>query len=115
MIAKTFEVRDSMTHIPVVAVQLHGDGNEGYPVRRAGFWATTPPNEMVLLTRLTDSPSVSCSCPRDWGGRTMPVAHKYIAQNFAMLESGSVVDVEYIRGETSEPKRSEKFNDTSFL
>lgn len=45
--------------------------------------------------------------PYDWGDRTMTVAHQYIESNFDQLNNGDVVDVEFILGETSVPKRSE--------
>jgi hypothetical protein len=40
----------------------------------------------------------------------MPLAHQHIEQNWDLLNDGDVVDVEYILGETSEPKRSERFD-----
>ena len=47
--------------------------------------------------------------PFEWGlnPRTMHVAHKHIVENFDYLESGSVVDVEFILRETKHPKESE--------
>lgn len=42
------------------------------------------------------------------GGRTMETAHKWIIQNFSGLQDGDVVDVEFILGETSTKKVSER-------
>jgi hypothetical protein len=39
--------------------------------------------------------------------RTMRLAHQHILDHFDDLESGAVVDVEYILGLTSEPRVSE--------
>lgn len=40
--------------------------------------------------------------------RTMHVAHEYLKEHFDDLESGAVIDVEFILGETETPKRSER-------
>jgi hypothetical protein len=41
-----------------------------------------------------------------WGGcpRTLLAAHEYLVKMFDQLESGAVVDVQYLLGETQEPK-----------
>jgi hypothetical protein len=45
----------------------------------------------------------------DWVyARTMKEAHKYIEANFHKLETGDVVDVQFILGETKQPKKSER-------
>gem|GEM_PF-2943358 len=48
--------------------------------------------------------------PYDWSGtpRTYREAHKYIKQNWGILESGDVIDVEFILGETDTCKISER-------
>ena len=38
----------------------------------------------------------------------MKEAHAYIAGHFEELESGAVIDVEFILGETAEAKKSER-------
>jgi len=40
----------------------------------------------------------------------MTVAHAYIEKNFHNLNSGDVIDVEFILGETDKPKTSERFD-----
>ena len=40
--------------------------------------------------------------------RTKPVAHQFIEKNWSTLKDGDVVDVQFILGETAEPKRSER-------
>ena len=47
------------------------------------------------------------------GPRTMPVAHNYIIENWHDLRDGDVVDVEFILGESSAPKTSERFTEVS--
>ena len=47
--------------------------------------------------------------PYGWPGgtRTMPVAHKWILENFDRLDDGQVIDVEFILGITDHPKEPE--------
>lgn len=103
MQTKMLEVRDRSTFIPVVAVLMDptgGSGMEDYLMRRAGYH-----RPMVLLTRAVGGQAYYD--PHDWANRTMETAHQYIAENWAKLASGEVVDVEYILGEAEAPKASE--------
>jgi hypothetical protein len=110
MIAKTFEIRDRATFIPVMAVRLQ-PGNEAdrYLLARAGY-GTTPTRqaEYVQLFRLAGGEGDSNCDPNVWGGRTMPVAHQFIIDNFDALESGAVVDVQHVLAETDHPAVSER-------
>lgn len=111
MRSKTFELRDRGTFIPILAVRLQPD-NEGdrYLLARAGFGLT--PEEQARYVHLVEiaGGAGKCSCdPYDWDrSRTKQVAHAHIIEHFDALESGSVVDVEFILGLTGEPKRSER-------
>ena len=122
MITKAFEVRDRGTFIPVVAIKMvthcmpdiTGDqfDAEVYLLRRAGYNFEHP---SILLCRMEAS-GVRDNATYDayaWGQnpRTMHVAHLHIEQNFDELESGAVVDVEYILGEKTEKKVSERLGD----
>ena len=46
--------------------------------------------------------------PYSWGDRTYSVAHNYIQEHWDEIKAGDVIDVEYILGETPEPKLSER-------
>jgi hypothetical protein len=109
MIAKTFEVRDRMTFIPVMAVQLEpGCERDRYLLARAGFGLYAAKQaEYVQLARIAGGGGQSYCDPYEWGDRTMQVAHSYICAHWAELESGAVVDVEFILGQSESPKRSE--------
>ncbi len=113
MKTKTFEIRDRATFIPALAVKLCSDGNEEdkYLLRRAGLDRDT--SYHILLSHLQNGES-HYDCYK-WKNsplvRTMPVAHQYIEKHFDELETGSVIDVEFILGETTEIKKSEKFTD----
>ena len=106
MTAKTFEIRDRATFIPVLAVRLTSPRMEdGYLLGRAGFQGVRP---FVLVYRLTDN--IANWDHTVWGEleRTMTVAHKHIFDHFDDLKTGQVIDVQVILGETKEPKKSER-------
>jgi len=105
MTTKILEVRDKGTFVPVMAI--HGDSQsvpEGasYLLRRAG-WVESEFTYMVLLE--------DGRCQWDafqWGDRTFRTAHIFIEHNWHLLQDGDVVDVQFILGETSEKKVSER-------
>lgn len=106
MKAKALEIRDSMTFIAALAVDMNPE-NEGqrYLLRRCGYPSDGLPN--VILTRL-DGNGKATNDPYEWGGRTWPAAHNWIIAHWDELVDGSVVDVEFILGETPAPKESER-------
>ena len=115
MIVKALEIRDRATFIPVMAILMTPDFStdayipEKYLLRRSGFSLDDP---SIVLCRMECS-GVDRNAtydPYSWGGvsRTMPVAHDYIIKNFDSLNSGDVIDVEFILGETKQPKQSER-------
>lgn len=108
MICKTFEVRDRKTFIPVMAVQLGTDVEvDRYLMARSGFGMDTETqSRYVILIKLVDF-EANYDVYR-WRNRRFSMAHQYIIGSFNDLNSGSVVDVEFILGETSEPKKSER-------
>ncbi len=110
MIAKTFEVRDAATFLPVLAICLITD-NEGdrYLVARSGYGRSQETQVAhIMLTRLSGE-SVATADMHFWNDRTMAVVHKYICENFHELETGAVIDVQYILNESAEPKKSERY------
>ena len=109
MIAKTVEIRDRATFIPALAVKLTPRTEQDrYLLNRAGY-GTTPERqaEYVMLVRISGGAGQATSDPYDWHSSTMQQAHAWLVDHFDELESGAVVDVEYITGLTPEPKRSE--------
>lgn len=108
--AKSFEIRDRATAIRAIGIRLapyeFPDGSaDRYLMRRAGYG-----EPLVLLTKM-DGGSFAEYDPNAWREPTMKTAHKYITERWSDLESGAVIDCEFIRGETSEPKVSERFTD----
>ena len=119
MIVKAIEIRDRGTFIPAIAIKMvpypagknetWDNEAERYLLRRAGYGFVEP---CVVLCKMECS-GVNRNATYDqhaWGGRTYPVAHNYIIEHFDELESGAVVDVEFILGESTEPKKSERIS-----
>jgi hypothetical protein len=44
----------------------------------------------------------------------MQTAHEYIVSHFNELETGAVIDVQHLLGESDEPKRSERLDSKVF-
>jgi len=109
METKTFEIRDRATFIPALAVKLRSDGNEEdkYVLRRAGL--DRDGSYHVALFSLNAGYGFMDIYKWPDGARTFRVSHEYIEKHFDELETGSVIDVEFILGETTEIKKSEKF------
>ncbi|MCP4967394.1 MAG: hypothetical protein GY926_19450 [bacterium] len=107
---KMFEIRDRGTFIPAIAVRLKPVNEaERYLAARAGYGVRPwEQGEYVLLTRLSGDEPTTHHAPEHWGGRTMPVAHRHITESWDDLETGQVIDVEHVLGETAEPKKSEQ-------
>lgn len=113
MKTKFIEIRDSGTCIAALAMKMiaEDDGvsamTETRFMKRCGFSQEYP---AVILMRLDDQ-KATCD-PYDWhslgmGLRTMQTAHDWINQHFDEIESGQVVDVEFILGERDKPKTPE--------
>ncbi len=112
MKTKTFEIRDRATFIPALAVKLRSDGNENdrYLLDRAGL--DSDGSYQVMLFSL--GVGYGFLDPFKWPDapmvRTFHLAHQYLEKHFDDLETGSVIDVQFILGETDEPAKSEKYS-----
>lgn len=108
MIAKIFEVRDRGTFIPVVAIKIQpANEKERYLAGRVGYGRTqVEQSRFVLLARLEAKGEVTYD-PYGWKGRTLHEAHLWLNDHFDEVETGAVIDVEFILGETTTPKKSE--------
>ena len=94
---KFFEVRDRATFISCVGIALNGS----IPLAaRAGFG-----ERCILFGRLEGGQFEYNAY--GWNNRTMHVAHIHISAQWDDLADHSVIDVEYILGETQTPKASE--------
>ena len=109
MQSKYFEIRDRGTMIIARADKFTMDTPEEKAFLRKGGWSIDYPD--VILTTLSGGVHSEYD-PYQWmtGSRTIPDAHFYIRGHFDELPNYAVIDVEYINGETSNPKESEVFD-----
>ena len=103
---KLVEVRDRGTFIPALAIRVTSTGDVAgdWLLRRGGFSLN---GASIILIRLTDCETQYD--PYDWASRTMQTAHVWLLEHFEQVAHGAVVDVEYLLGERSAPKMSERF------
>jgi hypothetical protein len=112
MKTKLFEIRDRATFLPVIATLLSQPDNEAeqYLLRRVGYSCRSLKLlPCVLMGRLSGSGTFANDEYEHSGDtRTLRVAHRYIQKHWEELESGDVIDVEYLLKESTEPKISER-------
>lgn len=107
MKTKLIEIRDSGTFIIALCIDMNpASAIQHAYLRRYGYPCDGRPN--IMLTHANGGQKAS-NDPYEWSGRTYPEAHHYIIEHWDELQDGSVVDVEFIKGETKEPKVSELF------
>ena len=107
METKILELRDSATFIPVLAMRLSSENEaERSLLARGGCGVRSEDHLNYIMLARMDGSNVSPARfdAYDWSDRTFRVAHKYIENNFDELNSGDVVDVEFILGETDTKK-----------
>lgn len=107
MESKIFELRDRGTLIPVMATLVSSTSGENYMENNLMLRAGYGNSGMVILTILESGESRNDPFKWNNGCRTFTEAHRYISNNFYNLNSGDVVDVEYILGESATKKASE--------
>jgi hypothetical protein len=106
---KFVEIRDARTCIHAIAMKFGTVADqENWALRCMGFGLSPEEqNAYVLLYRVTDN---SCHYdPCKWGdSRTMLVSHRWLIDNWGLVTSGDVVDVEFLLGETRAAKTTER-------
>src|SRR3954466_613529 len=106
MIAKLFEVRDEGTLIPVMAIKMTPhDEREWLLLLRAGYGPDSVALEssVMLINLNTGFRFTVLGTDSHTSGRTLKLAGRHIDLYFDSLFSGSVIDVQYLLGETSVP------------
>jgi hypothetical protein len=106
---KCLEVRDAMTFIPVICIRpVAINESQRYLLRRDGYRADIDEGCIIYIDAQCRNVAYDCY---DWPAnpRTHRVAHSYIAGNWSALKDGDVIDVEFILGEKTQPKISERF------
>lgn len=113
METKILEILDRSTYIPVMAVRLQVDDDtssvERDLLRDAGYAEDDlRGGRFIVLITLSGGIGRAVCDPYDWGSSTLTVAHTYIVEHWDDLQPGQVVDAEFVRGESSAPKSSER-------
>ena len=107
METKLLEIRDRGTFIPALAIRAEW----GRRLFRAQCWLWFPAGG-------PDSPETMLSAydPHEWrtAARTMPVAHQWLEKHWDEAAADSVIDVQFILGETDLPKHSERLDEPGF-
>lgn len=125
MEVKAVEIRDRATFIPALAIRLGPIHNRLWPEQDEDAFQEIREAERYLLSRsgYGQTPERQCeflyiinlqtgqvslhSDGGTWVG-TVGRAAQWLRENWEEFKSGSVVDCEFIRGETKEPKTSER-------
>ena len=109
MKTKLFEIRDRGTFMPVMTTQVRSsDEKEIYLLRSSGFSNSNAGGFTPLIILHFLELNEAHYDAYHWEDRTRHYVHNYIQQNWDALKSGDVIDVEYILGETTEPKMSQR-------
>ena len=110
MEVKCLEIRDEGTFIPVICIRPVAENErQEYLLRRDGYTADNTEHCVIMI----DAQCRGCAYdPYAWFGdarvRTQRIAHQYIEKNWEDLWDGDVIDVQFILGETSAKKASER-------
>lgn len=104
MQTKLLEIRDRSTLIIVVGIEIRADNALTSRMLQRNGYSPEPPY-LILLGNVNGG--TFRFDPYDWADRTYRFAHNYIEKHWNELVDGSVIDVEYILGETQSPKVSE--------
>lgn len=98
MDTKLFEIRDRATCFAVFAIKtISDDATERQILKNCGYGQG---DALYIIGSLNKGRQTYNAY--DWGDRTYTQAHLYIQDNWNSLQSGDVIDVEFILGEKSE-------------
>jgi hypothetical protein len=109
MEVKLFEVRDSGTFLPVMVTKFraHTEEEQYLLFRAGGLGNPGAYNTFFLELNSCENGSVD---PFIHPSDTRKIAHQYIEENWDLLTTGQVVDVQCILGNKTEPSISERFS-----
>jgi hypothetical protein len=104
---KVLEIRDRGTFIPVICIRpVAENGAQRFLLRRDGYQANEDERCVIVINAQCRGVSYD---PYNWpNNRTLKYAHNYIEEHWKELADGDVVDVQFILGETTSPKVSER-------
>jgi|SRR5215471_7698438 len=108
MESKCFEIRDRNTFFPVICIHpVPSNEAQRYLLRRDGYRGDLTEGCIIMIDAQCRGVAYDCY---EWNGgaRTHRIAHDYIARHWHELLDGAVIDVEFILGETTVRKTSER-------
>lgn len=108
MEVKCLEIRDVGTFIPVICIRPVAENDaQCYLLRRDGYRADAGEYCVIYINAQCRGVAYDCY---DWPAnpRTHRTAHKYIRDHWHELTDGDVIDLQFILGETTAPKASER-------
>lgn len=106
---KLFEVRAEATCLVVMATRLEAVNEaEAYLLSRSGYGGMKDWENYIILQQIDGGEGYATCDPYKHKYHEMFVAHQYIKKHFDELESGAVIDTDFIEGRTKEPKESER-------
>lgn len=110
---KLIEVRDIGTTLSILFIRLSAESvSESFLLSRAGYGRR--PQEYIIAIDLVHPLRVWLN-PFETrmatqGARTFYLAHEEMTRNWENYRHGDVLDVQYVLGETTSPKISERFS-----
>lgn len=107
---KCLEIRDDGTFIPVICIRPTPDNEaQRWLLRRDGYRGDFSERCIIMIDAQCRGVAYDAY---DWPGRTKKVAHNHIAEHWAELKDGDVIDVEFVLGEKPTKKVSERLTTT---
>lgn len=107
MEVKCLEIRDRGTFIPVICIRpVPENSAQLYLLRRDGYRGDDSERCIIMVNAQCHGVAYD---PYDWSdGRTKGNAHNFIVDHWHELSDGDVIDVQFILGEATAPKKSER-------
>ena len=104
-----FEVRDDGTYLPAICIRCTpANEAERYMLDRAGYGQTAKAQGAYVLFAAESDGQLRYDTSYWADNRTRLIAHAWIRDHWAELETGDVVDVRVILGETITPATPER-------
>jgi len=110
MDSKVFELRAPATIMVIMATRLEVFNEaERYLLSRSGFGRNNNDfKKYIMLQCLDGGTSTASTDPYKHGIRELRIVHCYIYEMFDQLDDGQVLDIDFILGNTFEPKQPER-------
>jgi hypothetical protein len=110
METKLFELRAVATCIPIIATKLSPSNDQDqWLLAHIGYGATPEEQSQYIMIARLEGGSIATANANRHPIHEMRTANKYLNTHFDELESGAVIDVDFIEGRTDKPVKSDRF------